>query len=369
MSCDLDAVSNNGIVRIGIVGLGLIGGSLAKAFRNKAGTTYIAAVDKDREALETAAKDGFIDAYDTDIMNPDCLDHCDLVLLCTPLSVMKDMAPVLEKRGIGIISDVGSVKEPVMEAIMLNNFIGGHPMAGSERQGYACANGTLFENAMYVLCVPDHCDVPASLLRDFETLIRQIGAVPVHMTAKDHDQRVAAISHLPHVAASALSLLAARLDDGPLSNLAAGGFRDITRIASSNPSLWADITSSSAKRLIPILEKYSEIISEVCADLRNRDDKAVESFFSQAAHYRNHLPVGGRGALDATTSLTVYLEDRPGELGAITTILGKENINIRNINIKNFRTYEGGQLQLILGDSAQAVRACSLLKEAGYECD
>ncbi|NLT11585.1 MAG: prephenate dehydrogenase/arogenate dehydrogenase family protein [Clostridiaceae bacterium] len=369
MSCDIHAVPNNGISRIGIVGLGLIGGSLAKAFRHKAGIAYISAVDKDREALETALKEGIIDEFDTDILNPVCLDRCDLVLLCTPLSVMKDMAPVLEKREIGVISDVGSVKEPVMDLIKLNNFIGGHPMAGSERQGYACANGTLFENAMYVLCVPDHCDVPASLLRDFEMLIRQIGAVPVHMTAKDHDQRVAAISHLPHVAASALSLLAARLDDGPLSNLAAGGFRDITRIASSDPSLWADITSSSAKRLIPILEKYAEIISEVCKDLKNRDEKAIESFFSQAAHYRNHLPVGGRGALDATTSLTVYLEDRPGELGAITTLLGKENINIRNINIKNFRTYEGGQLQLILGDSAQAVRACSLLKEAGYECD
>ena len=369
MSSDSDAVKPSRISRIGIVGLGLIGGSLAKAFRNKAAIPYIAAVDKDRDALEVAIKDGIIDAYDTDVSRPACLEHCDLVLLCTPLSVMKDMAPVLEKLSIGIVSDVGSVKEPVMEQMVLDNFIGGHPMAGSERHGYACANGSLFENAMYVICVPDQCQVPASLLRDFEELIRRIGAVPVHMTAKDHDQRVAAISHLPHVAASALSLLAARLDDGALSILAAGGFRDITRIASSNPTLWADITSSSAKRLIPILEQYAEIISDVCTDLKNRDEKAVESFFSQAAHYRNHLPVGGRGALDATTSLTVYLEDRPGELGSITTILGKENINIRNINIKNFRTYEGGQLQLILGDSAQAVRACSLLKEAGYECD
>ncbi|MBN1891639.1 MAG: prephenate dehydrogenase/arogenate dehydrogenase family protein [Clostridiales bacterium] len=366
---DVPDISGPEISRVGILGLGLIGGSLAKALRQKAKVPYIAAVDTDVESGRMAMDEKIIDQF----AHPDdgyaLLDGCDLVLLCTPLPVIMDVLPELSKLSIGILSDVGSVKEPVMERVSLPNFIGGHPMAGSERHGYACSNATLFENAIYVLCVGADSEVSAIRLTAFERLIRKIGAIPVRMEFGEHDRRVATISHLPHIAASALSLLAARLDDGQMAALAAGGFRDITRIASSDPSLWADISDASAKSLVPILSQYIDLLVEVREKLDSGDRRAVESFFAQAAHYRNSLPSGGRGALDATSSLTVYLEDKPGQLGAITMLLGKENINIRNINIRNFRTYEGGQLNLLLENSAQAVRAYSVLKEAGYECD
>lgn len=363
------SLSHAGISRVGILGLGLIGGSLAKAIRAKTGVPYIAAIDIDESSGRKAMEDKVIDAFASPDQGYGIFDGCNLVLLCTPLPIVADILPELSALSIDILSDVGSVKGPVMDAISLPNFIGGHPMAGSERHGYACSNASLFENAMYVLCIGNGCKVSASGLRDFEELIRAIGAVPVRMEPEEHDRRVAAISHLPHIAASALSLLAARLDDGQMAALAAGGFRDITRIASSDASLWAGITGMSAKQLVPILSQYIELLTAVREELEAGDRSAVESFFTQAAHYRNSLPIGGRGALDATSSLTVYLEDKPGQLGSITTMLGKENINIRNINIRNFRTYEGGQLHLLLGDSAQAVRAYSLLKEAGYECD
>ena len=113
---------------------------------------------------------------------------------------------------------------------------------------------------------------------------------------------------------------------------------------------------------------YIDLLKQVQKELEKNDTRAVEAFFAQGAFYRNSLPTSGRGALDATASLTVYLEDKPGSLGLITTLLGQKNINIRNINIRNYRTYEGGQLHLLLGYSAQAVEAYSLLKEAGYEC-
>ena len=361
--------SGSGISRVGILGLGLIGGSLAKALRIKAGVSFIAAMDTDSNSGRVALDEGIIDRFVLPEEGYSVFDGCDLVLLCTPLPIILDVLPKLKPLNIGILSDVGSVKEPVMEKVSLPNFIGGHPMAGSERHGYACSNASLFENAMYVLCVGDDSEVSAVKLKAFEELIRAIGAIPVRMEAGEHDRRVAAISHLPHIAASALSLLAARMDDGQLAALAAGGFRDITRIASSDAALWADISGASAKSLAPILSQYIDLLSEVRENLESGDRRATESFFAQAAHYRNSLPTGGRGALDATSSLTVYLVDKPGELGAITTLLGKENINIRNINIRNFRTYEGGQLHLLLENSAQAVRAYSILKEAGYECD
>ena len=177
------------------------------------------------------------------------------------------------------------------------------------------------------------------------------------------------VSHLPHVAASALSLLAARLDDGQLAALAAGGFRDITRIASSDPALWAGISQAGSATLVPVLGMYIELLDQVKAELARGEGRAVESFFAQAAFYRNSLPTTGRGAMDQSASLTVYLEDKPGALASITTLLGENNINIRNINIRDSRTYEGGQLHLLLGGSADAVKAYSLLKEAGYECD
>lgn len=361
--------NESGISRVGIIGLGLIGGSLARALRLKAKVPYIAAMDTDAASGARALDEGMIDAFASPSEGFSLFDGCDLVILCTPLDVISEILPELARLRIGILTDVGSVKEPVMAAVSLPNFIGGHPMAGSERQGYACSRESLFENALYVLCIGDGCTVPAALLRDFEDLVRKIGAQPVRMTAQEHDRSVAAVSHLPHVAAAALSLLAARLDNGQLAALAAGGFRDITRIASSNPSLWAGITEASSRELIPILGMYIETLGQVKADLEAGDKGGIEAFFAKASYYRSRLPVGGRGAMDGTASLTVYLEDRPGALGAITTLLGQKNINIRNINIRDFRTYEGGQLHLLLGDSAQAVEAYSLLKEAGYECD
>ena len=357
------------ISRVGILGLGLIGGSLAKALRFKAHVGKIVAMDTDPVSGELALSEGVIDEFSMPAEGYSIFNGCDIVILCTPLPVIVHLLPELSRLDIGILTDVGSVKTPVMDAVSLPNFIGGHPMAGSERQGYACSVTSLFENALYVLCVGDACTVPASSLRDFEELIQIIGAAPIRMSAHDHDQRVATISHLPHVAASALSLLAARLDDGQLAALAAGGFRDITRIASSDSAIWAGITQASSPVLVPVLTMYIDILKQVKKELEKGDSRSVEAFFAQGAFYRNSLPTGGRGALDTTASLTVYLEDKPGSLVAITTLLGQKNINIRNINIRNYRTYEGGQLHLLLGDSAQAVEAYSLLKGAGYECD
>lgn len=356
-----------GFSKVGIVGLGLIGGSLAKAIHGKTDVKEIVAIDTDPKAGELASSEGVIVNFSTNDLS--ILDGSDLVILCAPVDAIKKMQPELSKLNIGLITDVGSVKAPVMEAISLSNFVGGHPMAGSERHGYACSSGSLFENALYVICIPDTCEVSARNLGYFENLIREIGAIPMRMTAEEHDKRVAAVSHLPHIVASSLSLLLANLDDGALSRMAAGGFRDITRIASSDPKLWAGITENSKKALLPVLEEYIKLLSSWKDSLQNDDKAELEKLFAQGACYRDHLDTNLRGALEASCLLTVYVDDKPGELARITAILGKGNINIRNINIRNFRAYEGGQVSLLLGTAKEAVEAYALLKEAGYECD
>ena len=362
-----EETKTTGFSKIGIVGLGLIGGSLAKAIHTRTDIKEIVAVDKDEASLKMAEEEGVISASSKEDLS--ILSGCDVVILCAPVDVIKNMQDDLSKLDIGMITDVGSVKQPVVDAIKLPNFVGGHPMAGSERYGYACSNGSLFENALYVICLPDYSEVSANTLQKFEELIRAIGAFPMRMTAKEHDERVAAVSHLPHIVASSLSLLMANRDDGALSRMAAGGFRDITRIASSNAKLWAGITSNSKEALLPILDDYIATVTLWKKALEEGDSTELEKLFAQGALYRDNLDINLRGALEASATLNVHVEDKPGELARITAILGKGNINIRNINIRNFRTYEGGQVSLLLGTTKEAVEAFALLKEAGYVCD
>ena len=161
-----------GIHKVGIVGLGLIGGSLAKAIHGRTGIKEIVAIDKDEASLKMAKEEGVITEFSCDDVN--ILSGCDVVILCAPVDVIKNMQDDLAKVDIGMITDVGSVKQPVMDAIRLPNFVGGHPMAGSERYGYACSNGSLFENALYVICLPEYSEVSANMLQSFEELIRAI---------------------------------------------------------------------------------------------------------------------------------------------------------------------------------------------------
>ncbi len=359
----------------GIIGLGLIGGSLAKALKRRAGVP-VYGLDRDPTVIRTALDEGMLDAgavlpgqlsADTDASR--LLAGCRVVFICTPAATVAGLAAQVADVCPGLITDVASVKQPIMDAVHVGRFIGGHPMAGSEKQGYAHSSESLLENAVYVLCLQPDSDLPVRLVQELEELIRRIGATPLRLNAAEHDRAVATVSHLPHVAAAALSLLAAETDHGSLARLAAGGFRDITRIASSDSALWAGISLESAQELLPVLDQYIDLLNGFRAALAGGDRLTLQRFFYQAAQYRNALPVDGRGALTAHSSLTVYVTDHPGVLGHITTLLGEHGINISNIRIRELRTYEGGCLQLLLPDSSQAARAAWLLKEAGYECD
>ena len=227
---------------IGIIGLGLIGGSMAKSIRKKTACTIIAN-DIDKNTLELALKEGVIDRIG------ECAEDfsgCDLIFICTHVEIIKKWAARLD--GIipndCVITDVGSTKAGIYEFFSENtalNYIGSHPMAGSEKSGYSNSKDFLFENAYYAYCPTKNVD--DRIKKSFVDFIRQIGAIPIEISPYTHDYAVAGISHLPHLVAAALVNTIAALDDEKhyMKTLAAGGFKDITRIASSEPGLWQGI--------------------------------------------------------------------------------------------------------------------------------
>jgi prephenate dehydrogenase len=401
--------------RVGVVGLGLIGGSLAKALHSRT-LVEVVGIDPDPAVITQALAEGVLtvggvmplqgchdnasgtplqaamslvqtsrpvtgkpapaaetgpidDALAGDAPCWSLLAGCDFVFVCTPPETVPGLVRAIRPWTAAILTDVASVKRPVLDQIGDGQFIGGHPMAGSEKHGYEHASEILFENAVYVLCLPAHSTVHAVDFRRLETLISSLGAAPLSLDADAHDRAVAAVSHLPHVAAAALSLLAARQADSTITRLAAGGFRDITRIASSDAGLWSAISLESRTKLLPQIEELIQILQEFHEDLQQQDLTKMRQFFFQAAQFRGSLPIDGRGALLTPSILNVYIPDAPGVIGKVTTLLGDASINIVNLRIREFRTYEGGSLQLLMPDSAQAAQAAWLLKEAGYECD
>ena len=173
------------------------------------------------------------------------------------------------------------------------NFIGGHPMAGSEGSGYGAAETTLFQRATYVLCVPADCAVSAASLEAFKALLASLGATVVTMTPELHDRRVAIISHLPHVAAFALASVADEARDAVMRALIGGGFRDTTRIAASSPDLWTDIFRESAN-LVPAIDDYIALLHRVRDLVATGDDAALRALLKQASDFRASIPEGLR---------------------------------------------------------------------------
>ena len=237
------------ITTIGFIGLGLIGGSIAKALKKADKSYRIIAFNRSRAPLLAAESEGVIDAIaeDTD----EIFSDCDFIFLCTPVEYnsyyLKKIAGIIKKDC--IITDVGSVKgfihKTVEEIGLEKNFIGGHPMAGSEKTGYAASCDTLLQNAYYAITPTDSTD--SRMLDRYVELIRLTGAIPIVTSYSTHDYAVAGISHVPHIIASSLVNLVHDNDtpDELMKTLAAGGFKDITRIASSSAEMWSQICATN----------------------------------------------------------------------------------------------------------------------------
>lgn len=350
---------------IGVIGLGLIGGSIAKALQGKNGIDKIVAMTRNEKAITAALSEGIIQAGTTN--DHAIFQNCSVVFICVPVGQIYEHVTKISMHCKGIITDAGSTKQGIMEKMKGTGyrFIGGHPMAGSERTGYFASNATLFENAVYILCPQE--DSQAEDISTLKQLAKQMGAIPLVMDAGDHDKTVAAVSHLPHIEASALCLMAEAAGENA-KRLAAGGFRDITRIASGSPEMWVDIALDASKPIAAILEEHIHSLQKVQRAVQDKDEVYLQEFFARAKTYRDALPAKGSGAVQGMPQLLLEVPDRPGVLRDVTAKLGDAGINIKDISIQNIREYEGGTLRLTVQDGDCAAKAMNLLTKAGYAC-
>lgn len=354
----------------GFIGLGLIGGSIARAIREKLPQSTIIAYDINQSALSAALEDGVINVAASGV--DASFAPCDYLFLCAPvqknddnLRTIKDIVSVD-----CLLTDVGSVKTGIHETIkamgLESRFIGGHPMAGSERIGYVNSKAILLENAYYILTPT--ATVPQSKLESYRELVATLGAIPLVLDCKQHDYVTAAISHLPHVIASALVNLveASDSEDGIMKMVAAGGFKDITRIASSSPVMWQQICLTNTDNISKLLTDYIDALCTIREKLDTKDSEELHTFFDSARIYRDSFINTSSGPIKREYAIQIDIADEPGALAAIATILALNNISIKNIGIAHNRESEGGVLRIEFYNEETIAKAKDILSHKGY---
>ena len=356
--------------KIGFIGLGLIGGSLAKTIKRIYPETELIATSDHLSTITAAFEDHTI-SNDTLLAMKDFSD-CDIIFLCCPvqknIEYIKELKPFLKKGC--ILSDVGSVKGDIHESItaleLESFFIGGHPMAGSEKTGYQAATAYLLENAYYILTPTAKTDT--TMLHAFRDYIASLGSVPMIMDAKTHDHATASISHLPHIIAATLVNYVKDSDTKSelMKRLAAGGFKDITRIASSSPIMWQNICLKNKDNIVDILDQYIDSLEDFKEAIEREDDLDLYNRFESSRNYRNSMPSSSAGPIKKTFAVYCDIIDEAGGIAAIATILASNNISIKNIGIVHNREFEEGVLRIEFYDEDSSKRAVGLLQKFRY---
>ncbi|MFQ5603497.1 MAG: prephenate dehydrogenase/arogenate dehydrogenase family protein [bacterium] len=355
---------------VAIVGLGLIGGSLAAAFKRKKAVGHITGIDYG-EVVVKGQSMGLIDRG----CAPEQLDRgvaaADLVILATPISDILKWLPEVGSRAKSgaLITDVGSTKVAITECAAQHlppgiHFLGGHPMTGAEHRGVAHADAFLFENAVFVITENDV--VPEDLVYGYVELLESIGAKVLFLSAHLHDKIAAVVSHLPQLLAITLMKYAAACSqqNSAYLKLAAGGFRDMTRVASSPYEIWHDILATNRDHIDGAIERF---IKELENLRRLMNQSELESEFIAAAHNRLSIPTDTRGFIKPHFDVTVVVEDKPGVISSIAAILAEQNINIKDIEILKVREGDAGTLRLAFESRRNRQQAMQLLSSSGYQ--
>jgi prephenate dehydrogenase len=282
-----------------------------------------------------------------------------ITFVCVPVSSIAAVARAALANG-GVVTDVGGVKAPVVAAVDHPRFVGGHPMAGSEQEGMDGADPSLFEGATWVLTptVATHADA-YTLVR---SVVTSLGADVVALAPERHDELVATVSHVPHLAAATLMALAAgdATEQGPMLRLAAGGFRDMTRIAAGHPGIWPDICAENRDAIVEALDRLVAALSAMRDLVVLGDRPGLLDALERARAARVNLPA--RVARDTElVEVRVPVPDRPGVLAEITTLLGELDVNIEDLEIAHSVEGERGVLVLVVQEKAADDTRAALL--------
>ena len=352
--------------RVGLIGTGLVGGSIGLALR-RAGVE-VHGFDHDAGRLEAALAAGAIDAAATSISAVSA--DADVVVVAVPVGHLAATVVAALDAGSTAVTDVGSVKAPVVADVqaarpdLAPRFVGGHPMAGSEQDGISGADVDLFTGATWVLTPTEHTEMSA--FTAVRALVGLVGAEVLAVAPEQHDALVAMVSHVPQLAATTLMDVAATRGEehSTLLRLAAGGFRDMTRIAAGHPSIWPDICVANRAAIVAALDEYRAALDEVRALVDAQDREGLLEVLERARTARRSLPLG-LDAEEALAELRVPIPDRPGSLAEVTTLAGTIGVNIADVEIAHSAEGGGGVLVLVIA-ARHADAFAAALTERGY---
>jgi prephenate dehydrogenase len=353
-----------------IYSVGLLGGSIGAGLKASGYNGKIIGISSEA-SIRIALSLGIIDEgkgyddFEVIATNVDCIFLCSPIM--TIIEAIKKLGKMRLPDGL-VITDVGSTKSEIVSCarnvLPLNvEFIGGHPMAGSEKSGAGASDPFLFQNAMYLLAPVDNAT--GSRSGSFASFIEHfLGCRTVIIDPVEHDAIVAAVSHVPHILSVALVNLARQAEDARPGTLkmAAGGFRDMTRIASAPYSMWHDILATNKKAIAPLIDSYIAILKEMKSSLAA--DK-LEASFSAAAETRSEIPQSNKGFIRPQFDILVVAKDQPGIIAEMSGALARVNINIKDIEVLKVREGEAGTIRMAFESRETADNAISVLTSLG----
>ncbi|MSO36967.1 MAG: prephenate dehydrogenase/arogenate dehydrogenase family protein [Acidimicrobiia bacterium] len=354
------------MMRVAVLGVGLVGGSIGLALRTRG--IEVAGYDADAERTKRALTIGAIDESAESVLG--AITGADVVVVAVPVGSIAALVIEALDCGATVVTDVGSVKASIVSGVeaarpdLINRFVPGHPMAGSEQDGLDGANVDLFTGAVWVLTPTAMTSSDAySAVR---SLVSALGAEIVEVSPDQHDMLVAVVSHVPQLAATTLMDVATKVGDhqATMLRLAAGGFRDMTRIASGHPGIWPDICVANRDAILLALDDYMAALGNVRSLVAEGEGEALLAVLERARSARQSLPTG-REDLGPLVEVRVPVLDRPGVIAEVTTMASRLGVNILDVEIAH--SLEGGQgvLVLIIPESGFATFDAAL-SEAGY---
>lgn len=346
-----------------------MGGSLAMAARRRARVLDVRGYDSDPRALEQALSAGVITRGCATAA--EAAAGADLAVVCVPVRgipalVAESLAADPPPR---VVTDMGSTKTAIVSGVSpadRRRFIGGHPICGAETSGVRFAREELFHGATYFLCPTE--EVPAEAYEVLHAFVTQIGAKPVAVEAQAHDRLMALVSHVPHVLANVLmSEVGAFEASGRRALYSVGpSFKDLTRVAGSNPPMWRDIFFENGPALIHSLRRVAAAMNSFSDLIEAGDEAAVTASIARAVAYRQELRAYEDITPETLCRVTVRIPDRPGVLSRVMTALGNANINIEDLTLHHFSRDVGGDLVLYVSGEETAALVVSLAGELGY---